>query len=1702
MQRKFKHTFTKSKMNQDLDARLLSADEYREGVNISVSRAEADDVGALENILGNSLISSLNNIQSEYLSQVIGWFFNQDTNKVYIFDTNFQDNSIDQLSEFAAVGTIHRILLVNLDTQVLSTITQGRFLNFSWNSRINDIVILEDLMFWTDNRNQPRMINVNTAESDNNYYSHEDHVSVAKYYPHKPISLNSTFNPQVYGVNGANDWLNPAADRWQSIYNYVILRPDQNPTKEYEIEVLNIPIADAKDGTTVAAIRNNIGMQCYMKAETSTPGEFEIFEAKVAGTMIWPYVNSGSALAPVQYGLTVFFDRDLGGTAGGFANFPDDPSDLDTEFIPGTPSNFFFTDANAKDVSSPWLRQSAARLSLKATTNNDIKYAVDNTFGSGYCNLLYNSGTFISNYNNDQIAPTTGSIADPVWDFQGPYFLRNHFPKNIGNPDAVNGYVRILHPQLDDLKYYVVKNPTDPTLSSSQGFEIWELTSFVNGNLIKQDPLALGLTNGDVLSVHLPNPSYDFEFPGDSNFLSDKFVRFSYRFKYDDGQYSLIAPFTQNIFIPKQNGYFLKDIGEIRSNTNTVSPDNNYIPQENTIGQNTINNFMTNEVTNAVLNINCEYKINELANKLKVNEIDILYKESDTNNINVIDTINVNDTSVTSNSTKTLKYIYQSKAPIKTLRSAETTRVYDTVPVRAKTLSASGNRIIYGNFFDRHTSPQGLGYFVCASSKMTPGSITQTKDVIIGTPKNDPSPYLPNKFASVSYPNHSLKQNRSYQVGLVLQDRYGRSSDVILSNFSETNFTLRDGVYENDPLTFFGSTLSHEYLNSVLEPSTANADVTTSNKIYSGIINWPGDSLKMLFTEELPRTVSYASGYPGLYEDPFTTATMINNPFVDSTTGVSYIHITPGGSNDNIRPGMVLEWQADYNDTAISRLLVKSTTINYQPDIIDPAVNILYLTDEDGNYVSLSDLPQKFIANTPISIGNIPTPMQFIEAENSLGWYSYKVVVKQKEQDYYNVYLPSLLSGTPVIKPFVLTCTVAASSNIFTVDPIGTMEYLTFPLLRGMKLTNGSNTFFISNILNYTQFEVTQKNGPTALTSLNFTFSTSSSIGILNTTTLLTDNSNKVPPALTETSPVQQNYSTSEVDLIPRYAYSNKWSLTPGDNFNITNTSAMPIFPGNQITKVQSLGNFESLYPRASYFGLYNSDTDPIVATIEDKFNIGQNANLVKPDNEAETVAAVYETTPTRSEIDIYYETSTSGTVKSLNQLVRDNLVIPSNFVTSGTTTNLSIVSVLESVDFTDTTTPLVEFQVVDQDNNVLSYQQAENFIVSTVLYANGVVVNNGISPFTIAKTNVNNAYKITSTATNPLYHADNSLLNTVNFNISFTFLQFNVLPLNYSIPLSVFIQNVSPKKVDNYVESSSDVYVFWNNEGTDPAPKAAVASYADPNSPDPYEFLSSGWNNVNGLNTSLSQATNGSNVNNVGKKEEISWGYQVSLDNNTSFQNILDPSTGYTPISGLGLTLSAPATDKRLVIIGNFSNVYTNRTIYVRITATDGGGLQTIVSEFAMKVVDRPFVANQYNVANMILRQAGTGFPAQDFYPTAISNGDTIRSGNGIFAYYTGLPNPKPLPTTSQMISFGFSGVGTQYNIGSSGSGIAGNIIGAQGQMEITSNGTYQTGDLIITALSQVQSGNSTSITGNQPPYSNAFYVLTPSLFNVTPPA
>ena len=54
-----KNNFIRSKMNKDLDARLIPNGEYRNAINAQISRSEGEGVGTLENILGNELIATI-----------------------------------------------------------------------------------------------------------------------------------------------------------------------------------------------------------------------------------------------------------------------------------------------------------------------------------------------------------------------------------------------------------------------------------------------------------------------------------------------------------------------------------------------------------------------------------------------------------------------------------------------------------------------------------------------------------------------------------------------------------------------------------------------------------------------------------------------------------------------------------------------------------------------------------------------------------------------------------------------------------------------------------------------------------------------------------------------------------------------------------------------------------------------------------------------------------------------------------------------------------------------------------------------------------------------------------------------------------------------------------------------------------------------------------------------------------------------------------------------------------------------------------------------------------------------------------------------------------------------------------------------------------------------------------------------------------
>ena len=193
-----KNSFLASKMNKDLDSRLVPNNQYRNAFNIAVSESEDSDVGALENILGNSLIATAT---SGFSPTVIGYGVDEVNEKIYLFLTSYTDTSPTNLTNNQQ-GTNSVSFIVCLDVKnnanTFQTLVTGTFLNFSTTHPIYGVNILEDLLFWTDNRNQPRKININKALNDGLYYSKEDHVSVAKYAPYESIDLVRETSPGTF----------------------------------------------------------------------------------------------------------------------------------------------------------------------------------------------------------------------------------------------------------------------------------------------------------------------------------------------------------------------------------------------------------------------------------------------------------------------------------------------------------------------------------------------------------------------------------------------------------------------------------------------------------------------------------------------------------------------------------------------------------------------------------------------------------------------------------------------------------------------------------------------------------------------------------------------------------------------------------------------------------------------------------------------------------------------------------------------------------------------------------------------------------------------------------------------------------------------------------------------------------------------------------------------------------------------------------------------------------------------------------------------------------------------------------------------------------------------------------------------------------------------------------------------------------------
>jgi hypothetical protein len=252
-----KNSFLKSKMNKDLDDRLVPNGEYRDAVNISVGRSEGDDVGALENILGNEEVHSNTGLTC------IGLYFDNIGNRIFEFLTNYTDPKPLQLIPADTTDTC-KIRVKSFDgSQPYYTLVEGSFLNFSMGKDflIHSVNLVENQLFWTDNRNQPRKINIDLAINDPNHYKYEWQISVAKYSPITPISLvkkasllvdsattNSTVRLKKAGANGVPEVGMTVITNGTTSCNFVtVLTVDDSQTNFYELtltDAINVSVDD------------------------------------------------------------------------------------------------------------------------------------------------------------------------------------------------------------------------------------------------------------------------------------------------------------------------------------------------------------------------------------------------------------------------------------------------------------------------------------------------------------------------------------------------------------------------------------------------------------------------------------------------------------------------------------------------------------------------------------------------------------------------------------------------------------------------------------------------------------------------------------------------------------------------------------------------------------------------------------------------------------------------------------------------------------------------------------------------------------------------------------------------------------------------------------------------------------------------------------------------------------------------------------------------------------------------------------------------------------------------------------------------------------------------------------------------------------------------------------------------------------------
>ena len=297
-------------------------------------------------------------------------------------------------------------------------------------------------------------------------------------------------------------------------------------------------------------------------------------------------------------------------------------------------------------------------------------------------------------------------------------------------------------------------------------------TTIETSNVIESDISVIRLHPWEALSLELteytptatqPEPPFEMIFP-----------RFSYRWKYQDGQFSPYAPFTQAAFIPKSRRLTATGTrGE--ENFEPTTEEENYVEGFNTTMFNNVGTIALNNIPRGPRDVvsvqllytesisTTVYILEELEIPLAQRGLDYVISSRYTGGPPV-EPIYDQDGNLTNGASVSydllpLRYQLSARKIFRALPANELSRPYDTVPQIAKAQEITANRLIFGNYRFGPSSVPGM-----PDSFYTQPTVVSMDTEVVSAGTGD---------------GLHVKGTRTYEVAIAYLDAYGRQGPLI-----------------------------------------------------------------------------------------------------------------------------------------------------------------------------------------------------------------------------------------------------------------------------------------------------------------------------------------------------------------------------------------------------------------------------------------------------------------------------------------------------------------------------------------------------------------------------------------------------------------------------------------------------------------------------------------------------------------------------------------------------------------------------------------------------------------------------------------------------------------------------------------------------------------------------------------------------------